>query len=203
MSDLASTKSKSASPLSLRQATISNLVHGLNNDLFTSEALAKAYISRIHEINPEFRAVIQLNLRAPSDAALLDTEYLFCGPHSPLHRIPILLKDNIPTLDETDTTCGSLALVGARSPREAAVVTALRKAGAVFLGKANMAEWSGFRSTSGCSGWSARGGQTRGCWFPGMKASGSSSGCAVGVALGLCGAAIGTEVCSSSKAVYE
>lgn len=101
----------------------------------------------------------------------------------------------MPTLDNTDTTCGSLALVGARPAREAAVVTALRDAGAVVLGKANMAAWSGFRSTSGCSGWSATGGQTRGVYYPGMKASGSSSGSAVGVALGMCFAALGTEVC--------
>jgi amidase len=74
MSDSAFTKSKSTSPLPLRQATISNLAHGLNNDFFTSEALTKAYISRIHEVNPEFRAVIQLNPHAISDAALLDTE---------------------------------------------------------------------------------------------------------------------------------
>jgi Asp-tRNA(Asn)/Glu-tRNA(Gln) amidotransferase A subunit family amidase len=49
-----------------------------------------------------------------------------------------------------------------------------------------------------CEGWT-----DEGMLVSGMKASGSSSGCAVGVALGLCGAAIGTEVCSSSKAVYE
>jgi hypothetical protein len=57
-----------------------------------------------------------------------------------------------------------------------------------------MAEWSGFRFTSGCSGWSARGGQTKGVFYPNMKASGSSSGSAVAVALGLCFAAVGTEV---------
>jgi amidase len=57
-----------------------------------------------------------------------------------------------------------------------------------------MAEWSGFRSTSGFSGWSTRDGQTRGIFYPGMKASGSSGGCAVAVALGLTFAALETEV---------
>jgi amidase len=188
------TNKKSSSPPSLRHATISDLTQGLNNDLFTAEALTNAYISRIHEVNPEFHAITELNPHAISDASLLDTEYHLTGPRGPFHRIPILLKDNIPTLDDTDTTCGSLALVGARPAKEADVVTALRKAGAIILGKANMAEWAGFRSTSGCSGWSARGGQTRGVYFKGMKASGSSSGCAVAVALGLCGGAVGTEV---------
>jgi amidase len=188
------TNKKSSSPPPLRHATLSDLAQGLNNDLFTAVALTKTYISRIHEVNPKFHAITELNPHAISDASFLDTEYHLTGPRGPLHRIPILLKDNIPTLDDTDTTCGSLALVGARPAKEADVVTALRKAGAVILGKANMAEWAGFRSTSGCSGWSARGGQTRGIYFKGMKASGSSSGCAVGVALGLCGGAVGTEV---------
>jgi amidase len=199
MSDPLPTKNNSTSPPPLRHATLSDLSYGLNTNLFTSESLTKAYISRIHEVNPEFHAVIQLNPHATHDASLLDTDYALCGPRTPLHRIPILLKDNIPTLDDTDTTCGSMAIVGARPSKEADVVTALRKAGAVILGKGNMAEWSGFRSTNGCSGWSARGGQTRGVYLRGMKASGSSSGCAVGVALGLCAAAIGTEVCFPSK----
>ncbi|EDU46759.1 conserved hypothetical protein [Pyrenophora tritici-repentis Pt-1C-BFP] len=58
-----------------------------------------------------------------------------------------------------------------------------------------MAEWVEFRSTSGCSGWSARGGQTTGLFHPGMKASGSSGGGAVAVGLGVVGVALGTETC--------
>jgi amidase len=92
-------------------------------------------------------------------------------------------------------TCGSYALVDAKPAVESAVVTALREAGAVLLGKTNMAQWSGFRSTSGCSGWSATGGQCTGPFVQGMKASGSSSGSAVATSLGLGAAALGTEVC--------
>lgn len=93
-----------------------------------------------------------------------------------------------------ESTCGSYALLGAKPDKESAVVTVLRSAGAIILGKANMAEWVGFRSTSGCTGWSARGGQARGIFYPGMKASGSSTGSAIGTALGLAVASIGTEV---------
>jgi amidase len=93
-----------------------------------------------------------------------------------------------------EATCGSYALVGAKPEKESAVVTALREAGAIMLGKANLAEWAGFRSTSGCSGWSARGGQAQGIFYPGMKASGSSTGSAISTALGLTFASIGTEV---------
>jgi amidase len=139
-------------------------------------------------------AVVETNPEAEYDAKLLDIEHKLSGPRGPLHGIPILLKDNTPTLDGTQITCGSLALIGANPSKEAAVVTALRSAGAVILGKGNLAEWSGFQSTSGCSGWSPRGGQSRGIFYPDRKASGSSGGCAIAVALGLCFAAIGTEV---------
>jgi len=94
-----------------------------------------------------------------------------------------------------EATCGSYALVGANPAKESAVVTILRKAGAIILGKVNMAEWAGFRSTSGCSGWSARGGQSKGIYYPGMKTSGSSTGSAISTGLGLCFASIGSEVC--------
>ena len=167
------------------------------NHLCTAVELTSAYLARIQELNPEFHALAEINPDATSTAHLLDTERQTKGPRGLLHGIPILLKDNIPTLDATSTTCGSVALIGARPPREAEVVTAVRKAGVVVLGKGNMAEWAGFRSTSGCSGWSARGGQTKGIYYPGMKASGSSGGCAVAVATGMCFAALGTETCYS------
>lgn len=192
-----STDSTKTTPLlRLRHATLPDILHAFLDDLFTTEQLVKIYLTRIQEVDYEFHAIIETNPNATEDARLLDLERRLRGARGPLHGIPILLKDNIPTLDNTDTTCGSLALVGAKPPKEADVVTALRKAGAVILGKGNMAEWSGFRSTSRCSGWSARGGETTGVFYPGMKASGSSSGCAVAVALGMCFAALGTEVYS-------
>lgn len=74
------------------------------------------------------------------------------------------------------------------------MVTALREADAIILGKAHLAEFVGFRSNSGCTGWLARGGQAYGIFYPGMKASGSSTGSAISTALELCFASIGTEV---------
>jgi amidase len=171
-----------------------DILGSLRYGTITSEHLVLAYLTRIAEANPQFHAIIETNPAAIDDARLLDLErsiHVFCGP---LHNIPILLKDNVPTLDNTETTCSSLALVGAKPPMEADLVTALRRAGAIVLGKGNMAEWSGFRSTGGCSGSSARGGQITGAFYPGMKASGSSRGCAVAVALGFCFAALGTDL---------
>ena len=167
------------------------------NRLFTAVELTSVYLTRIRELNPQFHAVAEVNPDATSTAHLLDVERLTNGARGTLHGVPILLKDNMPTLDATSTTCGSVALIDARPSEEAEIVKTIRKAGAIVLGKGNMAEWTGFRSTSGCSGWSARGGQTTGIYHPGMKASGSSGGCAVAVAAGMCFAALGTETCYS------
>lgn len=181
----------------LRDITLTDIRHHFASNTLTSTQLVRAYLQRIAEVDSEFNSVIETNPNAALIAQVQDSERSLGCEASSLHGIPILLKDNIPTLDATETTCGSLALIGAKLTQEAAVVTALRSAGAVILGKANMAEWVGFRSTSGCSGWSARGGQTYGPFVKGSKASGSSSGSAVATSLGLCFAAIGTESCYS------
>ncbi|KAA3465628.1 Amidase family protein isoform 1 [Gossypium australe] len=60
------------------------------------------------------------------------------GSLSGLHGLPILLKDNFATKDKMNTTAGSLALLGSIVPRDAGVVSKLRKAGAIFLGKVSV-----------------------------------------------------------------
>src|SRR6185295_18734546 len=125
------------------------------------------------------------------------------GPRSPLHGIPILIKDNIDTDDRMMTTAGSLALVGAKPARDAFVAQRLREAGAVILGKTNLSEWANFRSGKSSSGWSGRGGQTKNPYVLERNPCGSSSGSGAAAAANLCAAAIGTEtdgsvVCPSS-----
>lgn len=149
-----------ALPPSLRNITLLEARRLLDAGTLTSAQLVHAYLACIVEVDHEFNSVIETNLEATIDAQARDAERAAGKIRSDLHGLPILLEDNIPKLDNTETTCGSLAHVGAKPRQEAAVVTALRDAGAIILDKANMAEWTGFRSTSGCSGWSPRGGQT-------------------------------------------
>lgn len=89
---------------------------------------------------------------------------------------------------------GSYALKGATLPNDSGVVAKLRAAGAIILGKANMSEWAGARSSNSTSGWSADGGQTTGAYYPNQDTSGSSTGSAVSVSIGLAIAALGTDV---------
>ena len=143
-----------------------------------------------------------MNPDAERIAVALDRERKEKGPRSPLHGIPILLKDNIDTQDRMMTTAGSLALVGAKPQRDAFIAQRLREAGAVILGKTNLSEWANFRSTKSSSGWSGRGGQTKNHVLE-RNPCGSSSGSGAAVAANLCAAAVGTEtdgsvVCPSS-----
>jgi len=186
-------RAASAQAPELEEATISELSR------FSARELTERYLARIREVDPPIRSVIEINPDAVSIAADLDR-----GPkRGPLHGIPVLIKDNIDTGDRMQTTAGSLALVDAAKPADAALVTRLRVAGAVILGKANLSEWANFRSPHSVSGWSGRGGQTRNPYALDRNPCGSSSGSGVAVAANLCAVAVGTEtdgsiVCPSS-----
>ncbi|QDH74927.1 amidase [Brevundimonas sp. M20] len=138
----------------------------------------------------QYNSVVAMNGDALDIAAAQDhTEHVFTPL---LWQIPVLLKDNIDAV-EFHTTAGSLALAENAPGRDAPLVTRLRDAGAIILGKTNLSEWANIRSSNSISGWSAVGGQTRNPYDPERTPCGSSSGSAVAVAIGLAPAAIGTE----------
>jgi amidase len=190
----------------LEEVTISELRQGLQSGKYTSRELVEKYSDRINDIDkkgPGLYAVIEMNPDAERIAVALDRERKEKGPRSPLHGIPILIKDNIDTQDRMMTTAGSLALVGAKPQRDASVAQKLREAGAIILGKTNLSEWANFRSSKSSSGWSGRGGQTKNPYVLERNPCGSSSGSGAAVAANLCAAAVGTEtdgsvVCPSS-----
>ena len=180
----------------LEEITITALQEGMSSGTYTSRSIVEGYLSRIAAIDrsgPALRSVIEINPEALVIADALDRERTEKGPRGPLHGIPVLLKDNIDTVDRMATTAGSLALVGSRPPTDAFLVQQLRKAGAVILGKTNLSEWANIRSSRSTSGWSGRGGLTRNPYALDRNTSGSSSGSAVAVAANLCAVAVGTE----------
>jgi amidase len=146
----------------------------------TSAALTMGYINRIKSLNPTLHAVIEVNPNALAIATSLDNERSAGHVRGPLHGIPILVKDNIATNDNTQTTAGSLAIYGNHVPGDSVVIQHLRAAGAVILGKSNLGEWANFRSAIPifplAVGWSARGGNTINAYDLSYTSWGSSSG---------------------------
>ena len=149
-------------------------------------------MDNIEKQDAEYRSVIALNNDAVLQAKLLDRLSEEGRRSKILLGMPVLLKDNIESV-ELPTTAGSLALKNNRTGRDAPLVTQLRDAGAVIVGKTNLSEWANFRSDKSISGWSAAGGQTVNPHDKRRSPCGSSSGSAVAVALGYVPVAIGTE----------
>ena len=169
--------------LSVGSVTIGELRAALDAGSLTSTSLTDYYLRRIARLNPALHAVLTVSPAAADEAAAV--------PDGPLSGIPVLIKDNIGVAG-MPTTAGSPALLSSVAD-DAFLVTKLRAAGAVILGKANLSEWSNFRSSHSTSGWSTLGGQTVNPYSLDRSPSGSSSGSAAGVAAGLAPLAVGTE----------
>ena len=166
----------------------------------TSVRLTELFLERVETYDrsgPRLNAVLEVNPQAREIAETLDRERASGGIRGPLHGIPLFLKDNIATADRLHTSAGSLALKDCIAPRDAFLVTRLREAGAVILGKANMTEWANFMTTGMPAGYSSRGGQVKNPYGESLSPGGSSSGSAVAVAAGLCTVAVGTETSGS------
>src|SRR5437870_2293499 len=180
------------------EATIPQLQAAMTNGQLTSKDLTMGYLNRIASLNPTLHAVIETNANAVSIASSLDNERSHGMVRGPLHGIPILVKDNIATLDNMQTTAGSVAIYGNQVPADAPLIQNLRAAGAIILGKANLGEWANFRDDEAetyplAVGWSARGGSTNNAYDLSYTSWGSSSGSGAGAAANLCAAAVGTE----------
>ena len=142
-----------AQPIDVTSATIDEVNRAFDDGTLTSEQLVDLYLARIEaydKTGPTLNAVMTLNSRARARARELDAERRERGPRSPLHGIPVVLKDNIDTAD-MPTTAGSSLLKGSLPPDDAFIVRKLRAAGAIILAKLNMSEFAsgGARSSLG------------------------------------------------------
>jgi amidase len=184
----------------LIEATIPEMQAAMESGLIDSEYLVGQYLRRIDafDVNgPMLNSVLSLNPEALNTARALDAERAITGPRGPLHGIPILLKDNIDTVD-MPTTAGSIILQDSVPPDDAFLTRRLRDAGAVILGKANLTEFANFVSLEMPNGFSALGGQVLNPYGPGeFDPFGSSAGSAVAVAANLAAVAVGTETLGS------
>jgi amidase len=179
------------------EKSILELQAAMASGQLNSRELTHGYIRRIQQLNPLIHSVIELNPNAIAIATQLDAERRRGVVRGPLHGIPLLVKDNIATDDQMQTTAGSLAIYGNHVPADAVIIQQLRAAGAIILGKSNLGEWANFRSNIPvyplAVGWSARGGDTKNAYDLSYTSWGSSSGSGNGAAANLSAAAIGTE----------
>jgi amidase len=172
-------------------ASVGRLAEALSAGALTAAGLTAFYLARMERVNPDLRAVIAVSGAAASEAAASDGRRANGTGRGSLDGIPVLVKDNVSAAG-MPATAGSPALLRAADP-DAFLVTRLRAAGAVIIGKANLSEWANYRSRPSSSGLSTLGGQAVNPHGSGRSPSGSSSGSAVAVAAGLAPLAVGTE----------
>lgn len=182
------------SSFDLVETTVSEVHQAYRDGYLDAATLTQMYLDRIAAYDDTLNAFILLNPRALERAAELDAEFAETGLLRPLHGIPVVVKDNYDTFD-LPTTAGSAALEGMIPPDDAWQVARLREAGAIVLGKTNMAEWafSPFVTISSIDG------TTRNPYDLSRVPAGSSGGTAAAVAanLGLIG--LGTDTGNSIR----
>lgn len=184
----------------LIEATIAQLQAAMASGELTARQLVLKYFERIadHDKNGlTINSVLEINPDALFIAESLDVERSLQGPRGPMHGIPVLLKDNINTGDKMHTSAGSLALADSFAGEDAFLVTKLREAGAIIMGKANMTEFANFMTNGMPSGYSSRGGQVLNPYNISTPTGGSSAGSAVAVACNFCTVSVGTETSGS------
>ncbi len=178
---------------------ISALGAALDAGATTALQLVQACLARIAAHDKQgaaLNAMTWLCDDALERAQRLDQERASGRVRGPLHGIPIVVKDNIDVAG-LPTSAGSALLREYRPAGDARVVTRLRRAGAIVLGKTNMSE---FASSNGRYGYGSLQGLTLNPYNPARNAAGSSSGSGAAVAAGYAAAALGTDTFGSVRA---
>ena len=184
-----------AQEVPLSNATVADLNRAFEAGTLTSEALVQRYLARVEaydQAGPGLNSVLWLNPEALETARALDEERRERGPRSPLHGVPVVLKDNVDTRD-MPTTAGSRFLAGSIPPEDAFIVRKLREAGAIILIKANMSEFASAAPMSSVSG------PMRNPHDLTRTPSGSSGGTGVAIAASLAQLGIGTDTGGSVR----
>lgn len=180
----------------LEEAGVEDINTAFDSGLLTSESLVQMYLNRIEAYDqqgPSLNSIISLNPNAIEIARALDVERQANGRRSPLHGIPVLVKDNFDTFD-LPTTAGSLALQGSIPPDDAFLVRRLRDAGAVILGKTNLHEFGVSPNTL-----SSLGGQTLNPYDTRRIPGGSSGGTGAALAANFATLGMGTDTGGSIR----
>lgn len=157
-------------------------VEAIRTGKISSEELVRASLARIDRFEEEIQAWQHLDPElAIGQAQQADETRRRGNPTGPLHGVPVGIKDIIDTCD-LPTECGTVLLSGRTPSKDATVVSLLREAGAVILGKTVTTELAVFEP-----------GKTRNPHDPGRTPGGSSSGSAAAVASFMCPLGLGSQ----------
>ena len=181
-------------------ASISEISRLFRKRKLSPVELTKWLLERIEQQNPNLNAYLTVTPELALAQAKKAESELFSSrgrkprrDRGPLHGIPISLKDNIYTAG-IRTTAGAQFLKNHIPPQDARVVTQLKEAGAVLLGKTNLHEFAYGVTTN-----NPHYGPTRNPWDRARIPGGSSGGSAAAVAAGLCFASVGTDTGGSIR----
>jgi aspartyl-tRNA(Asn)/glutamyl-tRNA(Gln) amidotransferase subunit A len=173
--------------------TVAALARGLAEGAFSSVELTRAYLERIAAAQPALNAFITVTGEAALKAAAEADAARAAGRAGRLTGVPIAHKDIFCT-EGVLTTCGSKMLGNFVSPYDATIVSGLRSAGTVMLGKLNMDEFA-----MGSSNETSYFGPVRNPWDTEMVPGGSSGGSAASVAARIVPAATATDTGGSIR----
>ncbi len=182
--------------INVEELTVAKVRQMLQSGETTSYEIVVSYMDRIAKIDksgPCVNSVIELNADAVHIANAMDRERKKGRIRSPMHGIPVLIKDNINTNDLMRTRAGSIALQDNFAPYDATITKKMRDAGMIILGKTNMTELANWMSYTMRNGHSSAGGQVINPYNKDGDVWGSSSGSAVAMAANLATVAVGTE----------
>ncbi len=180
----------------LEEVTIADVHKAFLSGHLTAKQLVKYYQKRIDTYDqkgPRLNAIIHVNPKAMKVAAALDAKLKKSGLAGPLHGIPVILKDNVNTVD-MPTTAGSLLLKEYIPPYDAFITKVLRNAGAIIIAKANLHEFAVWGETI-----SSILGQTLNPYDLTRTPGGSSGGTGAGLAADFGILGVGTDTVNSIR----
>ena len=176
------------------EMTTADIAAGYAAGDFTAVELTRAFLARIARYESHYNAFISMNPDALATAAALDVEYAGTGSTGPLHGVPIVIKDNIDYgglvttagWEGFSSTTGGVDMI---PDDDAAVVSRLREAGAIILGKTNLPDFAGHGTRTN----STVAGQTLNPYNVDKVPGGSSGGTATAVNGSFAVLGLGTE----------
>jgi len=178
----------------LIRESASKMAEALANKEVSAVELTNQHFEQIEAVDKDVHAFLYLDKEgAISQAADIDKRRAAGEKLSPLAGIPLALKDVL-TQKGVPTTCGSKILAGWRPPYDATVVTKLKSAGVVILGKTNMDEFAMGSSTENSAY-----GPTHNPWDLSRIPGGSGGGSSAALAAFEAPLAIGTDTGGSIR----